>query len=63
MENFTIHDRLSIFILIHADFCALYVNIHHDFIGLLALLYVSGCRDCDGVGDVKLVGFLHCGFK
>ena len=56
MAYLTVKDELSLFLLRHANFFALYVDFHHYLIGPLGLIYVGGCRDRHG--DVEVVGIL-----
>ena len=57
MAYLTVKDEMSMVLSINYDFYAPYVDVHHDLIRPLSILYVGGCQDHGGVGEV--VGILH----
>ena len=59
MVYFTVKDELSVILSRHFDICAPNVDVHHDLIGPLALLYVSEFLDHDDVGNVEVVEIRH----
>ena len=57
MADLSVKEDMLMFLSIHAEFYAPYVDVHHDLIRPLTLFYVGGCRVCGGVGEV--VSVLH----